>query len=320
MQTETISQSHPTLHMTQWLSGSFAAALVFALNAAWLPATAFADVAPHGPPNSIVVEKLPSPIDSGGVEFHSGQFVQYRVSYYNNDGNLATCNPASDGQPKANGQPQVLTINPKSNDAPGNQVVSKTWGSYIGGSSLVNVVMGSAHGAGSFEVSCGSSVKRILVSNDGEALSPTEATQNASEINVALTQTAQSTVVPTGDNAAPADQAASSQPPAEEGGMSTGEVIALAGLVGVATIGIVAAAVSASSTSNSTSGGGGGCSITFAQCCPNGSNSGQVCAPDRGGCSNSVNSCPSGTSGFACNGDPNGCGAFFSSGEVGCTC
>lgn len=318
MQTEIVSQSGRTPRLTQWVSGHFAAALVFALNAAWLPGTAFADVAPEGPANSIVVEKMPSPVDSGGVEFHAGQFVQYRVTHYNDQGKRDICNPADTA---LNGQPQVLSQNPATNNAPGNQVVSKTWGSFVGGVSLVNVIMGDAHGAGSFSVSCDGAVKRILVSNDGEALTPTAKNLNTNEINVALAQTAQAAIVPTGDNAPPAEQAESAAPPAEAGGMSTGTVIALAGLAAVATIGIVAAAVSASSTSTSgIGGGGGGCSITFAQCCPGGHNSGQVCAPDRGGCANSVSSCPSGTSGFACNGDPNGCGAFFSSGEVGCTC
>jgi hypothetical protein len=112
------------------------------------------------------------------------------------------------------------------------------------------------------------------------------------------------------------------EPAPEPDSASGGHALLIAGIVAAGVLGAVAiaAAASASNNNTTTSGGGGGCSITFAQCCPNGSNSGQVCAPDRGGCANSTSSCPSGTSGFPCNGDPNGCGAFFSTGEVGCTC
>jgi hypothetical protein len=119
----------------------------------------------------------------------------------------------------------------------------------------------------------------------------------------------------------PAEPAPAPEPESEPA--SGGHALLIAGIVAAGVLGgvaIAAAAASAASSSTTTSGSGGGCSITFAQCCPQGSNSGQVCAPDRGGCANSTSSCPSGTSGFSCNGDPNGCGAFFSAGEVGCTC
>jgi len=83
--------------------------------------------------------------------------------------------------------------------------------------------------------------------------------------------------------------------------------------------GTVGGVLESGSGSGEDSGGGGGpCSITYAQCCSG--NAGNQCVPDLGGCPNSTSSCPSGTGAVVCNGDPNGCGAFYNSGEVYCTC
>jgi len=300
----------PVSHRRSRLTGALSALSSFgfclALYTAWVPVVQ----AEPGVPYTIVVDRLESPIDSGdGVAFHAGQYVRYRVRAYDQSGNLVSCDPANSNVP------QVLAANPKTG-----AVIDQTWGGYVGGESVVNVIMGQAHGAASFEVSCNAKVKRVLLSNDGEPLPPSQQAKNAALIQEAKNATP--LISSPSLAGTPAEQTEPAPPPEEEAA-SGGHALLIAGIVAAGVVGavaIAAAAASAANTTTTTGGGGGGCSITFAQCCPSGSNSGQVCAPDRGGCANSVSSCPSGTSGFACNGDPNGCGAFFATGEVGCTC
>lgn len=285
-------------------------AMGLAMGVAWLPAVSADAPPPPPPPYTIVVDRLESPVDSGdGVSFHTGQYVRYRVRAYDQSGNLTKCDPANSNVP------QVLKENPKTG-----AVIDEVWGGYVGGESVVNVIMGQAHGAASFAVSCNAKLKRVLLSNDGEPLPPTQQAQNATLIQEAKNATPLMSSPSLAGT--PADETAPEPTPPPEEAASGGHALLIAGIVAAGVVGAVAiaAAASAANTNTTTGGGGGGCSITFAQCCPSGSNSGQVCAPDRGGCANSASSCPSGTSAFTCNGDPNGCGAFFSSGEVGCTC
>ncbi len=127
---------------------------------AWLPA-AMADDLP--PPHTIIVDRLSAPMDSGsGVEFHPGQMVQYRVRAYDVNGAPTQCNPAPGA---ANNQPQVMTHNPATG-----QVAYPAHGEFTNGTSYVDVTMGPSSGAAFLEVSCGSAVKKVLLSNDGEAV------------------------------------------------------------------------------------------------------------------------------------------------------
>ena len=118
------------MHITSGFSLRLSAALCGAVmslvvSAAGLPLTAIAASPDVGPPNSIVVDRMPSPVEANGAgAFHAGQFVQYRVRYYDASGNLAPCN--------ASGQPQVLQHNP-ANGA----VIDRAWGAGTPGSGVV---------------------------------------------------------------------------------------------------------------------------------------------------------------------------------------
>ena len=152
MECETITT---TRRISSWTSVCSAAALVLALGAAWVP-VASAAVPAFNPndvaaPNSIIVDRFPQPIDSTDIMYHAGQYVQYRVRAYGPDGHRIVCN---------NGAPQVLTHDLV-------HAVSQTWPADLNGNSVVNVIMGPSTGGAYLEVSCGSSVKKVILNNDG---------------------------------------------------------------------------------------------------------------------------------------------------------
>jgi hypothetical protein len=201
-----------------------------------------ANSADVGPPNSIVVDTLNYQKETGfgNVSYHAGQVVQYRVRYYGANGRVAPCNPG--------GTPQVLTHNPMSG-----KVINSWTSAPAGGdaSGVVNVVMGAA-GAASFEVSCGTSVKRVLVSSDGEPLTASEQAQNDKFVQDAGLAS-QVTASPGLAGQAPAPA------PAASGGMSpltTAAIIAGAALT-VGAVVAVAASAGSSTYGGSSSGSGG---------------------------------------------------------------
>ena len=247
-----------TIRVSTWSSACAAAALSLALGAAWVPAAQGAtpafDPNDAAAPNSIIVDRMPSPIDSTGISYHAGQYVQYRVRAYGPKGQRILCN---------GGEPQVLTHDLV-------HAVSQQWPSYVGGNSLVNVIMGDSGGGAFLDVSCGSSVKKVILNNDADPL-----TLDQQAINNQMIQAANPPVpVPMpGDNGV----AASSPPPApqpapapEDSGSGVGSALLIAGAV-AATVLVVAVAASGLSSSS-----GGGCSNGSHQCSPPNSN---VCCP-----------------------------------------
>ncbi|MGH8371649.1 MAG: hypothetical protein ACRETO_02810 [Gammaproteobacteria bacterium] len=246
--------------------------VVFPVLLAWAP-NAFptdfgtATSADVGPPNSIVVDTLYYQRQSGftNLSYHAGQVVQYRVRYYNEKGMLVPCNPGKG--------PQVLTHNPATS-----RVINQASGAPAGGdaSGVVNVEV-FAEGAGSFEVSCGTSVKRVLVSSDGEPLTASEQAQNDKFVQDA--GLASNAAPPPGLANSPPTQPPVSPgngtpPPAANSGMSgltTAAIVAGAALtVGV----IVAVAVAAGGGSSSS---GGSCQTGYKQCSPPNAS---VCCPN----------------------------------------
>jgi hypothetical protein len=229
----------------------------------WLPAASADDLPP---PYTIVVDRMTAPVDSGsGVEFHAGQAVQYRVRAYDKAGKLTSCNPA------ANNQPQVLTHNPATGT-----VVQQSWGSTnADGSSAVNVIMGKTAGAGFLEVSCGSAVKKVLLSNDGEPMpagqNPGNPNPNGSPSLLAPGQAQNGAASEGLAGAPPADQ---QNPAPDADADSGGHALLIAGIVAAAVVGAVAIAAVASSSSSS---GGSTCSGGSHQCSPPNST---ICCPD----------------------------------------
>jgi len=250
-----------------WASACSTAALVLALGAAWVSAASAAapafnpnDVAA---PNSIIVDRFPQPIDSTDITYHAGQYAQYRVRAYGPDGHRAPCN---------GGAPQVLTHDPV-------HAVSQAWPSEMNGNSVVNVIMGASTGGAYLEVSCGSSVKKVILNNDGEPLPPDQQAANYQLIQAANPPTP---VPPPPGVAQPPQFAASTPPPAadeqqpapapeESSGSGVGAALLITGAV-VLTAVVVAVAASGLSKSS-----GSSCSNGSHQCSPPNSS---VCCPD----------------------------------------
>jgi hypothetical protein len=253
-------------HRMLWMRGAhlFASLLMsLAMCAAWLP-TASADPLPP-PPYSIVIDRLTAPIDSGsGVEFHAGQRVEYRVRAYDNTGKLTSCNP------EGNNQPQVLSHNPATGT-----VVQQAWGATAAdGSSVVDAIMGNTAGAAFLEVACGSAVKKVLLSNDGEPVPPSQQNQpnppNNQSFNTPPPAAAQG-----GSNLAGQSGAGQPQtPPPDDASASSSDALLIAGLVAVAVVGVVAIAAAAGGGGSSS---GGGCSSSSHQCSPPNAT---VCCPN----------------------------------------
>jgi hypothetical protein len=252
-------------HRLLWMRGAhlFASlAVSLAMCVAWLPAASADDLPP--PPYSIIIDRLTAPIDSGsGVEFHAGQRVEYRVRAYDNTGKLTSCNPTG------NNQPQVLSHNPATGT-----VVQQAWGATApDGSSVVDAIMGNTAGAAFLEVSCGSAVKKVLLSNDGEPVPPQ---QNQPFGNA---PPAAGPVGPAG-----ADQGQAPAP--DDQSDSGGHALLIAGIVAAAVVGAVAIAAAASAAGSSSSSSTGSNCPTYAQICPGGAGSGGACSgiPPSCGC------------------------------------
>jgi hypothetical protein len=235
-------------------------AMGLAMGVAWLPA-AMADDLP-APPHTIIVDRLSAPMDSGsGVEFHPGQMVQYRVRAYDVNGNPTQCNPAPGA---ANNQPQVMTHNPATG-----QVAYPAHGEYTNGTSYVDVTMGPSSGAAFLEVSCGSAVKKVLLSNDGEAVPQNQKNPpNNQDLSIPP---------PAAQNGLAGAAPANGQQPApapEDDSASGSSALLIAGLVAVAVVGVVAIAAAAGGSSSSS---GSTCNSGSHQCSPPNAS---ICCPD----------------------------------------
>ena len=245
--------------ISSWASTCSAAALVLALGAAWVPAASAASPAfnPNdvAAPNSIIVDRFPQPMDNTDIMYHAGQYVQYRVRAYGPDGHRVPCN---------DGAPQVLTHDSV-------HAVSQAWPSNVNGNSVVNVIMGPSTGGAYLEVSCGSSVKKVILNNDGGPM-----TLDQQAVNRQLIQAANPPAAPPATDENLHDAVTDQQAPApapEEASSGSGVGAALL-ITGAVVLTAVVVAVAASGLSSSS---GGSCSGSSHQCPPPHSN---VCCPN----------------------------------------